>query len=149
MRLQTLLRLLVTFLAAVATYYFVSWLGGALIFSLLPRALSDWITPLISLLLAMMVARYIWMQTSSPRAGLFRFVALGSLVTGAIGFSVGFFGPILLTPRANQGPLLGVFITGPLGFILGGVGGAVYWLIRRDRTVAQPDGPPDNRWSGP
>ena len=149
MRLQTLPRLLVTFLAAVATYYFVFWLGGALIFSLLPRALSDWITPLTSLLLAILVARYIWMQTSSPRAGLLRFVALGSLVTGAIGFSVGFFGPILFAPQANQGPLLGIFITGPLGFILGGVGGAVCWLIRRDRMVAQTDGPPDNRWKGP
>jgi hypothetical protein len=101
------------------------------------------------MLLAILVARYIWMQTGSPRAGLLRFVALGSVVTGAIGFSAGFFGPILFAPQANQGPLLGIFITGPLGFILGGVGGAVYWLIRRDRTGAQPDGPPNNRWRGP
>ena len=50
-------------------------------------------------------------------------------------------------PRLRIGSidsLLGIFITGPLGFILGGVGGAMYWLIHRDRTGAQTDGPPNN-----
>ena len=41
----------------------------------------------------------------------------------AVGFAAGFFGPILLNPDANQGPMLGIFITGPggafAGFILG------------------------------
>lgn len=42
---------------------------------------------------------------------------------GLIAFSVGFFGPMLWAPDANQGPLLGIFITGPLGFVVGlGVG---------------------------
>ena len=147
--MRTLLRLLAAFVAAVATYYLVFWLGGALIFSLLPRELSYWITLASAVLVALLAARYIWMQTGSSRSGFFRFVALGSLLTGTIAFSAGFFGPILFTPHANQGPLLGIFITGPLGLILGGVGGAVYWLIRRDRTGAQTDGPPNNRWRGP
>jgi hypothetical protein len=43
----------------------------------------------------------------------------------------GFLGPIIFTPEANQGPLLGIFITGPLGFLLGGVAGFVYWAKRR------------------
>jgi hypothetical protein len=144
-RMRTLLRLLAAFVATVATYYLVFWLGGALIFSLLPRQLSYWITLATSMLVAILVGRYVWMQTGSLRTGFFRFVALGSLLTGAITFSAGFFGPILFTPHANQGPLLGIFITGPLGFILGGVGGAVHWLIRRDHKVAQTDGPPNNR----
>lgn len=38
---------------------------------------------------------------------------------GVICFSAGFFGPIILAPGANQGPLLGIFITGPLGFLFG------------------------------
>ena len=42
-----------------------------------------------------------------------------AFVLGGIGFIAGFFGPILLTPEANQGPLLGIFITGPLGFVFG------------------------------
>jgi hypothetical protein len=42
----------------------------------------------------------------------------------------GFFGPLIFTPDANQGPLLGIFITGPLGFVLGGIGGGIYWAAR-------------------
>jgi hypothetical protein len=38
---------------------------------------------------------------------------------GATGFSCGFFGPIALAPDANQGPLLGIFISGPGGALLG------------------------------
>ena len=42
-----------------------------------------------------------------------------ALVAGSIGFAVGFFGPIVFTPEANQGPLLGIFLTGPAGLLLG------------------------------
>lgn len=45
---------------------------------------------------------------------------MAALLLGAVGFACGFFGPIALNPEANQGPLLGIFITGPLGFLLGG-----------------------------
>ena len=48
-----------------------------------------------------------------------------ALIVGGIGFAAGFFGPILLTPEANQGPLLGIFITGPIGFLIGLVYGVV------------------------
>jgi hypothetical protein len=47
------------------------------------------------------------------------FSLLGGLVLGGVGFALGFFGPLLITPEANQGPLLGIFITGPLGLIVG------------------------------
>jgi hypothetical protein len=46
--------------------------------------------------------------------------ALGpALLVGGIGFAAGFFGPMILAPGANQGPMLGIFITGPVGFLLG------------------------------
>ena len=44
---------------------------------------------------------------------------LWALVLGAVGFACGFFGPIIFSPDANQGPLLGIFITGPGGLIVG------------------------------
>jgi len=50
----------------------------------------------------------------------------GGFVLGAIGFVAGFIGPILVAPGANQGPLLGIFITGPLGFVLGAGIGWIY-----------------------
>ena len=53
-------------------------------------------------------------------------VLLGSLIVGAVGFLAGFVGPIIFAPGSNQGPLLGIFITGPLGLFLGAVIG---WII--------------------
>jgi len=42
-----------------------------------------------------------------------------ALVIGGISFSLGFFGPMILDPTSGNGPLLGIFITGPLGCIAG------------------------------
>jgi hypothetical protein len=53
----------------------------------------------------------------------FQRVFTWGMMVGGICFAVGFFGPIVWAPDANQGPLLGIFITGPLGFLLGlGIG---------------------------
>lgn len=41
------------------------------------------------------------------------------LLLGAAGFAAGFFGPMLFTPDANQGPLVGIFMSGPAGALLG------------------------------
>ena len=41
---------------------------------------------------------------------------------------------MILAPGANQGPLLGLFITGPLGFVAGAVGGGIYWHMRQRRS---------------
>jgi len=49
-----------------------------------------------------------------------------ALKWGGVAFAVGFIGPMILAPGANQGPMLGIFITGPLGFL----GGLVYGLAR-------------------
>ncbi len=48
-------------------------------------------------------------------AAMFRW----GVILGAIGFACGFVGPVIFAPEANQGPLLGIFITGPLGFLIG------------------------------
>ncbi|MCI0362898.1 MAG: hypothetical protein L0Y44_05290 [Phycisphaerales bacterium] len=52
------------------------------------------------------------------------------LIVGAIGFTLGFCGPVIFAPQANQGPLLGIFITGPLGFFAGIIVGAVREFMR-------------------
>lgn len=54
-------------------------------------------------------------------------------ILGAIGFLGGFVGPVIFRPEANQGPLLGIFITGPLGFILGLVVGFVLRILPERR----------------
>lgn len=54
-------------------------------------------------------------------------------VVGVVGFVAGFFLPIVLSPDANQGPLLGILITGPGGAVLGLTLGAVAALLRLER----------------
>jgi len=93
-----------------------------------------------SLACALVVAWFTWKKTASIAAsnssGMFTSIALGAIIVGAAGFVAGFAGPIIFMPDANQGPLLGIFITGPLGFLIGGVGGFVYW--RRHRAAGAP-----------
>jgi len=63
--MRTLLRVATTSVAAVATYYFVYWFGGALIGSILPGPLPNWIAVATSLLIAIFVTCYVWMQSGS------------------------------------------------------------------------------------
>ena len=41
------------------------------------------------------------------------------LIVGGIGFAAGFFGPMVFDPTGNQGPLVGILISGPGGAVLG------------------------------
>lgn len=51
------------------------------------------------------------------------------IIVGGFGFVVGFFGPMIFAPGANQGPLLGIFITGPLGILFGAGGWFLSFLL--------------------
>ena len=62
-----------------------------------------------------------------------RIVLTWAFVFAAIGFAGGFFGPMILAPEANQGPMLGIFITGPLGFLTGAAIGTALVMFRRGR----------------
>jgi hypothetical protein len=87
-----------------------------------------------------------------PRAGFYVFVMvavaggsfIGSLsgpvmrwsagmaaAVGAIAFALGFAGPLLLEPDSPQGPLLGIFVTGPFGVILGALLGLAIGIVRQ------------------
>jgi hypothetical protein len=55
-----------------------------------------------------------------------------TLFVGGIAFLVGFVGPIIVAPSANQGPLLGIFYTGPIGFCVGLVWGLARAASRRN-----------------
>jgi hypothetical protein len=51
-------------------------------------------------------------------------------IMGAIGLGLGFVGPLVITPSANLGPLLGILITGPGCFVFGALGAALAGAIR-------------------
>jgi hypothetical protein len=55
--------------------------------------------------------------------------ALGfAAFVATVAFTAGFVGPMLLAPGANQGPMLGIFITGPIGALVG-----LVWGLARAR----------------
>jgi hypothetical protein len=125
--MHNLVRGFVAFFSAVAAMYFVYWTFGALLHTIGAPHLISLVT---SVAAAIAVARYVWVSSASAGGGFVRSTMMGGLLTGAVGFSAGFFGPMIFAPGANQGPLLGIFITGPLGLMLGGAGGAIHWFAR-------------------
>ena len=54
------------------------------------------------------------------------------------GLFAGFVGPMVFDPASNQGPLIGIFFTGPLGAVLGIVLGIIVPFIttKQRRIVA-------------
>jgi hypothetical protein len=114
-------------LVGVATFYFVFWLPMSLL-SFLPGHIL--IAFVGSLAAAVWAGRYVWRRTQDG-GGVLTMTLGGAMIVGTVGFLGGFFGPMIWAPDANQGPLLGLFYTGPLGFVLGGAAGFVYGLARR------------------
>lgn len=132
-------RVIVTALCAVATFYFVFWLPFSLV---LPHRTSNVIPTLGSAACALAAGTYVWRRVGAVPEGIVSAAVTGALVVGGVGFVAGFFGPMVFTPGANQGPLLGIFFTGPLGAVLGAAGGALYgWARREKRAAVGPRGP--------
>ena len=118
--------------AFISTLIFTYLMGAALLMLTgAPEPLVLVASGAISVTTAQLVARFVGRRAESP--GFVRTVTLGAVLTGTVGFIPGFFGPLLFSPKSNQGPLLSLFITGPLGVLLGAIGGAAYWAWRRPR----------------
>jgi hypothetical protein len=145
--MNVIIRIVVTLISGVATLYFVFWFANPSNFSL---HFPFWIGSLGSFLAAAGVTWYVWTLTASSQATLARSVLLGALVAGAIGFSAGFFGPLLFMPSglANAGPMWAL-ITGPVGFILGTVSGVVRWYARAERAGGTSNWPKTGAGPGP
>jgi hypothetical protein len=124
--LRNLFRILILFVVVPATYYFIYWVP----FSIIPFGDHRWIANLISLICAIGAGWYVWRKLGSLKENVISDVVLGALILGGTGFSIGFFGPMIFTPNSNQGPMLGIFVTGPAGFIIGAVLGFIVGAIR-------------------
>lgn len=127
---RVFVRVALSGIAALATFYFVYWIPFSLLF---PRDDFGWFRNIGSLAPSVIVGWYLWSQTGSLSKGLFKSAMIGAVVGGSLGFTAGFFGPMVFDPSANQGPLLG-FVTGPLGVVVGALGGAIYSTVQRRRS---------------
>jgi hypothetical protein len=124
------IRSFICFIIFTATNFFSYWL---LFVHIMPESAMG-LAGILSLALGLCAAVFIWRRTGAVQAGLLSAIFNGAVILGSIGFVGGFFGPMLIEPGANQGPLLGLFITGPLGFLFGAVFGAVRWFWRCGRA---------------
>ena len=125
-------RILIVALVVLGAYYLTFWSSIALI----PFEAYGLVAPIVALLCSAATGRYVWISLRSGAVGgIWRTTLLWAVIAGGIGFVVGFFFPILILPTANQGPMLGIFITGPLGFLFGGVAGFIYGLRQRRKIV--------------
>lgn len=122
---------------ALATYFYVYWIPGS---QYLRGAETRWLRVAASVLCAAIAAAFVFHRTWVGPKGAIEAVAFGALALGSLGFVLGFFGPLLLAPEANQGPLLGLFIMGPLGFVCGAAGGWIYWEKRSRARQTQKGG---------
>ena len=93
------------------------------------RTGHDLISLMIQAILIIIAFYLLWFagfgHLPSERTKLARTLVI-ALIIGAIGLVGGYVGPLIVTPGANQGPLLGIFITGPIGFVLGSIGGFIW-----------------------
>jgi hypothetical protein len=99
--------------------------------------------PLCALVLGSLL---LWFAVGSSRAPRWRIASalLGGILIGGVAFAAGFAGPLVLAPDSNQGPLLGFFVTGPLGFIAGCIVGALMaGRLARSRERLQSAPPSD------
>jgi hypothetical protein len=113
-------------------------LTGGLLFTLLaPAAPEAWRTA-TGLACGLLAGAAVWRATAAAPPGLGRSMVKGAGLFGLIGFLGGFVGPMLFAPDSNQGPLLGIFITGPGGVVLGALAGAAWSAVRNGSGGASP-----------
>lgn len=127
--MSTPLRAILVFMVFFGTYV-LSWV--LLLF--IPMGRYAWLGNALALIVAIRVARSVWTGGGLVPGSVPGAIGYGAVVLGSIGFAAGFFGPLLFAPEANQGPLLGIFITGPAGALLGALGGFVYGMNRERRS---------------
>lgn len=89
----------------------------------------------LGLFLATLLALAIWFAVrgqSVEARDRMRAACKGGLLFGGVAFAIGFIGPILLSPNSGNGPFFGILFTGPVGFVMGVVGGLL-WDFRHPR----------------
>jgi hypothetical protein len=117
------------FVLAVFTFGLVFALIGGLAFTALAPDAPWRYRTVTGTLCGLLAAWSVWRGTAGAAPGLGSIMLKGAGLLGTLGFVGGFFGPMIFMPDSNQGPMLGLFITGPGGVVLGAIAGAL-WSLR-------------------
>jgi hypothetical protein len=125
--MNRVIRSVIAALSAFAAFWYIYWVPCAIALEIsYGRFARMWmIRLLVAIAAAALVAQYSWRHKSFAPEGFLTCIIFGSAVMGGVGISAGWFGPMIFDP-GSQGPLV-AFITGPLGFLLGAIGGGFYW----------------------
>jgi len=125
------LRFILTAITLLAVFFFFN------VFVLnvlaLPQSIG-FLGPFISFAVAILIAKFIWNKTDQLHDTFATYCLIGGFSVGGIGLLGGFFGPMIFMPDSNLGPLLGIFFTGPIGFVIGFLGGWIYWVIKKKKN---------------
>ena len=134
--MNPVIRSLTAALVAAAACWYIYWVPVAIALELsVGRFRGMWIIRVLgSLAAAAGVAQYTWWHSSWVPQGLLTCMAVSGVIIGGLGFAAGWFGPMIFDP-GSQGPVIAI-VTGPLGFLVGSIGGAFYWAWRGKRKEA-------------
>ncbi|MFC5626034.1 hypothetical protein [Algoriphagus winogradskyi] len=131
-------QIIIAFATFVAVFYFTFWIYGAIISIFFDSDPPKWamvISSIASFITAGYLAYSVWNKQTNKMPRLGSYILGGALGLGVVGFVLGFFGPLIFTPEANQGPLLGILITGPGGIALGAIAGSIYWKVKKRKAI--------------
>jgi len=113
-------RLMLSLLAGFVVLFFVATMISIFVLS------NDLASILIALPFAYFTGRATWRLLSGNEMSTWFYCLSGALLVGAVSFTIGFVGPMLVAAGGNQGPMVGLFITGPIGTIVGAIAGFSY-----------------------
>lgn len=131
--MKKIIRIIVAIIIFVATYTFTFYIPGALI-----AFKYSWLPYVVAFLLSGIATWYYWTKSSEDNANksIGDMMLKGGFLIGSISFILGFAGPMIFMPESNQGPLLGLFFTGPIGFVLGLVSGGIFGIIKKRKITS-------------
>jgi hypothetical protein len=112
-------------IAALVVFLGVYGMTWVLMAVLLPERLFAWLGFIGPLVAGAVAARHVRRHGLALDGPVGARALRGAALLGSIGFVAGFFGPMLLAPDANQGPLLGLFVLGPGGALAGALLGVM------------------------
>lgn len=120
-----ILKPIVAFLMFLVVLFFIATI------LIIATELPEWVSVSLALFSALLAGWYAWKLVAGEKMGVGVSVICGALMLGGLGFIIGFLGPMIVAKDTSQGPLVGVFMTAPLGIILGAIGGYIFATKQR------------------